>query len=109
VKVAAVVIAVLTIATTVGTALTVGLYSVAWGRSNHIPWVSALVAAGHLLLCGTYALMGESEIEDGVKSGFIVVCGGLLLSGLPLLGLFAISAAIWALVVNQSLQRALAK
>jgi hypothetical protein len=86
-----------------------GLYSVAWGQPENILWVSVLVAVGHVLLCGVYAIMGESAIEDGVKSGLIVVCGGLLLSRLPLLGLFAISVAICALMVNQSLQRVLVK
>jgi hypothetical protein len=101
----ALVIGVLTIATAVGTALTVGFYSAGWGWPDSILWPCVLVAAGHLLLCGAYAIMGESAIEDAVKSGLFAICGGVMLYRHPLLGLFAISAAIWALVVNQLLQR----
>jgi len=61
-----------------------------------------LVAAGHLLLCGTYTIIGESAIEDAVRSGLFTTCGGVLLYRLPLLGLFAISAAICAFVVSQN-------
>ncbi len=105
----AVVIAALAIATAAGTTLSVGLYSAMWGPPDSILWTCVLVATGHLLLCGTYAVIGESVIEDAVKSGLFAVCGGVLLYRLPLLGLLAISTATWALVVNQGFQRVLGK
>lgn len=108
-KIVVIVILSLAIAITIGTASTVVLYSATWGAPGSILWPSVLVAAGHLLLCGTYSIMGESVIEDAVKSSIIASGGGAMLHRHPLLGLCAISAAIWALVVNQGWQRLIRK
>jgi hypothetical protein len=102
---AAAILAVLATATAGGTVLTVSVYSARWGLPDDLVGVCTLVAAAHLRLCGAYAVMGESVIEDAVKSGLLVVSGGVTLYRFPLLGLLAISAAVSAFVANQGLKR----
>ena len=63
-------------------------------------------AAIQLLLCGAYSVMAESLIEDFIKSGLVLLCGGLLLRHLPLVALAAMSAAVLGIVVNQSFRKA---
>ena len=66
--------AVLAIATAIGTAFTIYLYTTYWETAGSL-FIVFVLAACHLLLCTAYFVLGESLIEDAVKSGFIASCG----------------------------------
>lgn len=99
--------AVVAATTAAGTALTLGVYRAGWPTPDDFLGKVVGVALFHFLICQAYTVMGESEIEDAVKSGFFVVCGGVFLASPvpPLIGLSIISAAGFALVANQGFQR----
>lgn len=100
----------LTLLAALGTAATVGTYASCWSEPDDLPLTLAGVLATHVLYCGLFMLLGESMIEDAVKSGMFVVGGGAGIANsliresnwLALLGLSAVSTGVCAFVAAQS-------
>jgi hypothetical protein len=94
------VIALALMMTLLANGITVAAYSAIWGLPDYYWGIWLLIAVLPLQWSGSYILMQDSVIEDGVKSAMLAVLGCLVLRHLPFIGVLGISVAFWAFIAN---------